>query len=339
MKFVDEALIHVAAGNGGRGCLSFRREKCVSKGGPDGGDGGDGGSVFAVADPSINTLVDFRHKRHFQAPHGQSGMGTEKTGRSGEDLDIPVPLGTLLFDAATGEQIGEITQSQQRICIAQGGFHGLGNTRFKSSTQRAPRKTTPGFPGEARKVGMELRLLADVGLVGLPNAGKSTLISCISHAKPKIADYPFTTLHPNLGVVSAGPGDSFVLADVPGLIKGASQGAGLGLQFLKHLSRTRLLLHLVDLASPDEIEQLTEHVLCIQEELNSHKHNFAQHPQWLVATKIELLDQDVAQERFKSLIQKLNWQQPSFMVSAVTHRGTQTLIHAIMSSLKGIEQS
>ena len=254
MKFVDEATIRVQAGNGGHGCLSFRREKYVEKGGPDGGDGGNGGSVYLVADASLNTLVDFRVARKFRAESGQGGAGRNMTGKSGDDLFVNVPCGTVVHDVDTGESIGDLTEDGQRVKVVEGGKGGLGNTRFKSSTNRAPRKTTNGTPGEARHLALELKVLADVGLVGMPNAGKSTLIRAMSAARPKVADYPFTTLHPNLGVVSVGRLQSFVMADIPGLIEGAAEGAGLGIRFLKHIQRTRILLHLVDIA-PLDIDQ------------------------------------------------------------------------------------
>src|SRR3990167_4505981 len=251
MKFIDEAIIEVKAGDGGNGCLSFRREKYVPRGGPDGGDGGDGGSVYLVADENVNTLVDFRYQKRFEAERGHNGEGRQKTGKSGEDLVVKVPVGTLIYEADTHELIGDLTYHNQKLCVAKGGFHGLGNTRFKSSINRAPRKTTHGTPGDQRKLHLELKLLADVGLLGLPNAGKSTLIRAISDAHPKVADYPFTTLHPSLGVVRMELGRSFVVADIPGLIEGAAEGAGLGNQFLKHLARNRLLLHLVDILPVD----------------------------------------------------------------------------------------
>jgi GTP-binding protein len=249
MKFVDEVAIRVHAGNGGNGCVSFRREKYVPFGGPDGGDGGDGGSIWLLADAALNTMVDYRYTRQFRAANGKAGSGANCTGRSGEDLVLPVPVGTTVMDEDTGEVIGDLTASGQRLLVAQGGFHGLGNTRFKSSTNRAPRQSTPGSDGEARSLRLELKLLADVGLLGLPNAGKSTFIRAVSAARPKVADYPFTTLVPNLGVVRIAQHRSFVIADIPGLIEGASEGAGLGVRFLKHLTRTRLLLHLVDVAA------------------------------------------------------------------------------------------
>ncbi|MGH8167026.1 MAG: GTPase ObgE, partial [Woeseiaceae bacterium] len=267
MKFVDEATIRVQAGNGGNGALSFRREKYIERGGPDGGDGGRGGSVYLVAKAGTNTLADFRVARKHRAESGQPGAGRNKSGKSGDDLDVPVPCGTVVHDVDTGELIGDLTEAGQRLKVAEGGRGGFGNTHFKSSVNRAPRKTTPGTSGEARHLKLELKLLADVGLVGLPNAGKSTLIRAMSAARPKVADYPFTTLHPHLGVVSVGPLQSFVMADIPGLIEGAAEGAGLGIQFLRHLERTRLLLHVVDLAPLDADARPSDQVEAIGQEL------------------------------------------------------------------------
>ena len=285
MKFVDEATVRVIAGNGGHGCLSFRREKYVAKGGPDGGDGGDGGSVFLVADASLNTLADFRVARKFKAESGQGGAGRNMTGKSGADLEVKVPQGTVVHDVDTGELICDLTDDGQRQMVAAGGKGGLGNTRFKSSTNRAPRKTTNGTPGESRHLGLELKVLADVGLLGMPNAGKSTLIAAMSQAKPRIADYPFTTLHPNLGVVRVGRLQSFVMADIPGLIEGASEGAGLGIRFLKHLQRTRLLLHLVDIAPLDPSVNPADEVQAIAAELAKFSPELAEKPRWLVINK------------------------------------------------------
>ena len=338
MKFVDEATVRVQAGNGGHGCLSFRREKFVAKGGPDGGDGGHGGDVYMVADPSINTLVDFRVARRFRAESGTAGAGRNKTGKSGEDLDVNVPCGTVIHDVDTGELIGDLTTSGQRIKVADGGHRGLGNTRFKSSVNRAPRKITQGTPGEARHLGLELKLLADVGLVGVPNAGKSTLISSMSAARPKVADYPFTTLYPNLGVVSVGPLRSFVMADVPGLIEGAADGAGLGIQFLKHLQRTRLLLHLVDIAPIDAGVDPADEFIAIQGELDKFSGDLADKPRWLVINKIDLLTADALAERCEALLKKLDWQGPAFEISAVSGAGTEALGQAIMQQLDSMAQ-
>ncbi len=338
MKFVDEATIRVLAGNGGHGCLSFRREKYVERGGPDGGDGGHGGSVYLVADPSLNTLADFRVARKFKAEGGQGGSGRNKTGRSGDDLDVRIPLGTIVHDVDTGELIGDLTEPGQRQKVAEGGRGGLGNTRFKSSVNRAPRKITNGTPGEGRHLRLELKVLADVGLLGMPNAGKSTLISAMSEAKPRIADYPFTTLHPNLGVVRVGLLQSFVMADVPGLIEGASAGAGLGVQFLKHLQRTRLLLHVVDIAPIDPNVEPASEVKAIAKELVGFSEDLAEKPRWLVINKIDLLsDEDLAVAR-EMLLEELCWAGPVFEVSAATRAGTEELGQAVMQQLELVDQ-
>ena len=333
MKFVDEATVLIEAGNGGHGCLSFRREKYIPKGGPDGGDGGDGGSVWLVADPSLNTLVDFRYQRRFRAENGRPGEGSLCTGRSGEDLEVPVPCGTLAFDQDTGELIAEITAEGDRLLVAQGGFHGLGNARYKSSTNRAPRQTSPGSPGEKRNVRLELRLLADVGLLGLPNAGKSTLIRAVSAARPKVADYPFTTLHPHLGVVRRGAGRSFVMADIPGIIEGAAEGAGLGLRFLKHVSRTRLLLHVVDIAPEDGGSPLAA-MRTIEAELAGFDPALAERPRWLVLNKCDLLPDDEREGRVAMLRAELTADMPVFAVSAVTGSGCDELCEAVMGFLE-----
>ena len=334
MKFVDEATIRVQAGNGGHGCLSFRREKYVEKGGPDGGDGGNGGSVYLVADVGMNTLADFRVARKFKAESGQGGAGRNKTGRSGSDLDVKVPCGTVVHDVDTGELICDLTEDGQRQMVAEGGRGGLGNTRFKSSTNRAPRKTTNGTPGEGRHLKLELKVLADVGLLGMPNAGKSTLISAMSQAKPRIADYPFTTLHPNLGVVRVGMLQSFVMADIPGLIEGAADGAGLGIQFLKHLQRTGLLLHLVDIAPIDESVDPATTVRALELELANFSDDLVQKPRWLVLNKIDLLDDDARRATRKTILAKLDWQGPVFEVSAATGEGTEALAQAVMQELE-----
>ena len=338
MKFVDEATIRVLAGNGGHGCLSFRREKFVERGGPDGGDGGHGGSVYLVADTSLNTLADFRVARKFKGEGGQGGSGRNKTGRSGEDLEVFVPQGTAVHDVDTGELICDLTEAGQRQMVAEGGRGGLGNTRFKSSVNRAPRKTTNGTQGEARHLKLELKVLADVGLLGMPNAGKSTLITAMSQAKPRIADYPFTTLHPNLGVVRVGQFQSFVMADIPGLIEGASEGAGLGIQFLKHLQRTRLLLHLVDIAPIDPNAEPAREVNAIARELEKFSADLAEKPRWLVINKTDLLtppDLEVAREM---LLDELEWDGPVFEVSAATGAGTEALGHAVIQALEEIEE-
>ncbi|MGI9201180.1 MAG: Obg family GTPase CgtA [Woeseiaceae bacterium] len=334
MKFVDEASIRVVAGNGGHGCLSFRREKYIERGGPDGGDGGHGGSVYLVADPALNTLADFRMARKFKAEVGQGGSGRNKTGKSGDDLEIHIPCGTVVNDVDTGETICDLTEPGQRQMVAEGGRGGLGNTRFKSSVNRAPRKTTNGTQGEARHLALELKVLADVGLLGMPNAGKSTLITAMSSAKPRIADYPFTTLHPNLGVVRVGRLQSFVMADIPGLIEGASTGAGLGIQFLKHLQRTGLLLHLVDIAPIDPELNPADEVLAIAKELSNFSEDLADKPRWLVINKIDLLPADELATAREKLLSALNWSGPVFEVSAATGEGTEALGQAIMRDLE-----
>jgi GTP-binding protein len=337
MNFVDEATIRVQAGNGGHGCLSFRREKYVQRGGPDGGDGGHGGSVYLVAEPSLNTLADFRVARKFRAESGQGGSGRNKTGRSGDDLDVQIPCGTVVHDVDTGELICDLTEPGQRQMVAEGGRGGLGNTRFKSSVNRAPRKITNGSQGEARHLSLELKVLADVGLLGMPNAGKSTLIAAMSEAKPRIADYPFTTLHPNLGVVRVGQLQSFVMADIPGLIEGASEGAGLGIQFLRHLQRTGLLLHLVDIAPIDGSDP-AETVKAIANELVKFSEDLAEKPRWLVINKIDLLSADEQAKAAQDLLGKLNWKGRVFEISAATGEGTQLLGQAVMRELEEIAE-
>ena len=339
MKFVDEATVRVQAGNGGHGALSFRREKYVERGGPDGGDGGYGGDVYLLADESINTLVDFRVARTFRAESGTGGAGRNMTGKSGEDLDVRVPRGTVIHDVDTGELIGDLTEDGQRLKVVDGGRGGQGNTRFKSSTNRAPRKITQGTQGEARHLALELKLLADVGLVGMPNAGKSTLIRSMSAAKPKVADYPFTTLHPNLGVVSVGPLHSFVMADVPGLIEGAAEGAGLGIQFLKHLQRTRLLLHLVDIVPLNSDELPVDAFRAIAGELKKFSEDLTNKPRWLVINKIDLMPDDDRKTVVEDLIAELSWQGPVFLVSAETGAGTEMLGQAIMRQLDEWQES
>src|SRR5210317_891716 len=338
MKFVDEATIRVQAGNGGHGCLSFRREKYVERGGPDGGDGGHGGSVYLVADAAMNTLADFRVARKFRADSGQGGAGRNKTGRSGNDFDVHMPCGTVVHDIDTGELICDLTEDGQRQMVAAGGRGGLGNTRFKSSTNRAPRKTTNGTPGEGRHLQLELKVLADVGLLGMPNAGKSTLISAMSQARPRIADYPFTTLHPNLGVVRVGMLQSFVMADIPGLIEGAAEGAGLGIRFLKHLQRTRLLLHLVDIAPMDPDAEPAQEVRAIAKELEKFSADLADKPRWLVINKIDLLSEEDLAVAKEMLLEELNWSGPVFEVSAATGAGTEALGHAVMQALEEIKE-
>lgn len=333
MKFVDEAKIEVTAGSGGNGCLSFRREKYVARGGPDGGDGGDGGSVFLIADDTLNTMIDYRYQRRFRADNGSSGAGRNKTGASGVDLELPVPVGTVVLDEDSGDLLGELVVAGQRLLVAQGGFHGLGNTRFKSSTNRAPRQTTAGSAGEQRALRLELSVLADVGLLGLPNAGKSTFLSVVSAAKPRIADYPFTTLIPQLGVVRVDALRSFVVADIPGLIEGASQGAGLGVRFLKHLTRTRVLLHLIDIAPPDGSSPI-ENVLSIRRELERFSPSLANREQWLVLNKVDLLDAKAVDRMLEQLKEALPNTGKVFSISAVTGRGVEHLCQELMNSLE-----
>jgi GTPase len=333
MKFIDEAKITVVAGNGGDGCLSFRREKFIPLGGPDGGDGGDGGSVFLVGDSGLNTLIDFRYKRIFKAEKGRQGEGSNCTGKGGDDLYIKVPLGTLIYDEDTRELLGDITDNNQELKIAAGGFHGLGNARFKSSTNRAPRKTSKGTIGETRNLRLELKILADVGLLGLPNAGKSTFIRAVSSAKPKVADYPFTTLHPNLGVVRVEADKSFVVADIPGLIEGAADGAGLGIQFLKHIARTKLLLHIVDVAPLDGSDPVAA-VEQIVGELQKFGEDLIVKTRWLVLNKVDLLVEEEREQACKEIVKRLNWQGPVFAISALQKTDTRKLVFAVMQELE-----
>jgi GTP-binding protein len=329
MKFVDEARIQVKAGDGGNGAVSFRREKYIEFGGPDGGDGGDGGCVYLQASKDLNTLSDFRHARHYEAERGKNGHGNNMTGHRGADKVIEVPIGTAVYDDETDELIGDITSDQERLLVAQGGFHGLGNLRYKSSVNRAPRQAKPGSPGELRQLRLEMRVLADVGLLGMPNAGKSTLISSMSSARPKIADYPFTTLYPNLGVVSVGDFKSFVIADIPGLIEGAAEGAGLGVRFLKHLSRTSLLLHMVDVAPLDESSPV-EAFRIIENEIRQYSDELGERERWLVLNKIDVLPEDEREAHCQAIIDELAWDKPVFMLSAATKNGTQELAYKIM---------
>lgn len=333
MKFVDEATIEVKAGDGGNGCVSFRREKYIPLGGPDGGDGGDGGGVLLEAAENLNTLADFRYTRRFQAERGENGRGRNCTGKSGEDLVIQVPVGTLVRDEETGELMGDLVKTGQRLVVARGGFHGIGNARYKSSTNRSPRQSKPGTPGEQRRLALELSLLADVGLLGKPNAGKSTLIRAISAARPKVADYPFTTLYPNLGVVRVAEHQSFVVADIPGLIEGAAEGAGLGIQFLKHLSRTGLLLHIVDIAPFDGSDPV-EDVRAIVGELEKFSSELGHRERWLVLNKTDLVDAGERERRCHHIEQALAWQGPVFRISALAKSGTRELVHAIMNHLQ-----
>lgn len=329
MKFVDEASIKVEAGDGGDGCVSLRREKFVPRGGPDGGDGGDGGSVYLIVDEGLNTLVDFRHKRLFRAGRGQSGMGRECNGKGGDDLTIKVPLGTLVKDADTGEIIGDMITPNTPLLVAQGGWHGLGNIRFKSSTNRTPRQKTEGTSGEKRTLLLEMQVLADVGLLGLPNAGKSTFIRSVSAAKPKVADYPFTTLYPNLGVVKISAGQSFVIADIPGLIEGAAEGAGLGIQFLKHLSRTHLLLHIVDIGHQGLVDDAIRDIHIIEQELRRFGHGLEDRPRWIVLNKIDLLPTDEVDQFCNELKEKLASETSVFPISAATGMGCEALAQSI----------
>lgn len=333
MKFVDEVTIRVEAGKGGNGAVSFRRERFLPFGGPDGGDGGDGGSVFLLGDGSLNTLVDLRFTRSFKAENGQGGTGRNCTGHAGKDRYIHVPVGTMAYDIDTDELLGDVVTAGQTLKVAQGGFHGLGNTRFKSSVNRAPRQSTPGTPGELRMLRLELKVLADVGLLGLPNAGKSTFIRSVSAARPKVADYPFTTLHPHLGVVSVEEHKSFVIADIPGLIEGAAEGAGLGIQFLRHLARTHLLLHIVDVAPFDNSDP-AESVRIIEGELAKFSEELVLRDRWLVLNKLDLLPEEEREARCNEIVAKLLWQGPVFRISAINKEGTQALVYRIQEYLE-----
>ncbi len=333
MKFVDEVFIKVIAGNGGDGSAGFRREKFIPMGGPDGGDGGDGGSVYLQVDGGLNTLVDFRHAKIFRANHGKKGMGKERYGKSAEDLTLRVPLGTLVYDNDTDELIGDMTKLEDTLLVAKGGLHGKGNVHFKSSTNLSPRQFTHGEAGEQRELRLEMQLLADIGLLGLPNAGKSTLIRQLTSAKSKVANYPFTTLYPHLGVANAGGEAPFVIADIPGLIEGAAQGAGLGIQFLKHLSRTRLLLHIVDIASTEDIDQLLVDIKTIENELKSYSEKLCQMDRWLVLNKVDALVDEQIDATKIGLLDKLNTGIPCYCISAVSGKGCKELQYAIESWL------
>ena len=335
MKFVDEAEIRVEAGDGGNGVIGFRREKYVPRGGPDGGDGGDGGSVYLEADENLNTLIDYRFERFHRAERGKNGQGSDCTGRAGADLTIKVPVGTRATDVDTAEVLGDLTRHGQKMKVAQGGFHGLGNARFKSSVNRAPRQKTNGTPGEIRNLKLELMLLADVGLLGMPNAGKSTFIRSVSAAKPKVADYPFTTLVPNLGVVRQDSQRSFVIADIPGLIEGAAEGAGLGIQFLKHLERCRVLLHVVDLLPMDQSDP-AENAKKISAELEKYSPKLAEKPCWLVFNKVDLLLEEEADELIKEIVAKLEWEGPVYQMSAFQKLNTDALCSDIMSFIESL---
>ncbi len=334
MKFVDEAFIDVEAGDGGNGCVSFRHEKYKEFGGPNGGDGGRGGHVFAVADSNLNTLVDFRFSRRHDAKRGQHGMGSDMFGAAGDDITLKMPVGTIISDAETGEVLYELLTPGEVITIAKGGDGGFGNMRFKSAINRAPRQKTPGWPGEKKNLKLELKVLADVGLLGMPNAGKSTLISAISNARPRIADYPFTTLHPNLGVVRVGPEQSFVVADLPGLIEGASEGAGLGHLFLRHLQRTRLLLHVIDLAPFDEGVDPVAQAKAIVGELKKYDKALYDKPRWLVLNKLDMVPDDERAARVKDFVKRLRFKGPVFEISALTREGCEPLVQAVYQHIK-----
>jgi GTPase len=337
MRFVDEAEIKVQAGHGGRGAVSFRREKFIPFGGPDGGDGGKGADIYLVAQQGINTLADFRYHRSFKAPNGQPGSGADCTGAGGGDLEVLVPVGTVIVDVDTQEQLGDLTEAGQRILIAKGGKGGWGNARYKSSTNRTPRKAMPGLPGEKRDLRLEMKVMADVGLLGLPNAGKSTLIRAVSAAKPKVADYPFTTLHPNLGVVSVGVHRSFVMADIPGLIEGAAEGAGLGIRFLKHLQRTRVLLHLVDVLPPDPEADPVKDARSIIAELKKFNADLAKKERWLVLNKVDQLAPDEADKVCKDIVRRLRWKGPVLRISGLARQGTDELCQALMTRIEEID--
>ncbi|MGZ5013473.1 MAG: Obg family GTPase CgtA [Methylobacter sp.] len=334
MRFVDEAEVRVEAGDGGNGTIGFRREKYIPMGGPDGGDGGDGGSVYLIAAENVNTLVDFRYHAVHRAQRGQNGMSRNCTGRKGDDCYVPVPLGTLVSDAETGEVIGDLTKVGQTLLVAQGGFHGLGNTRFKSSVNRAPQKASKGSEGEHRRLNLELTLIADVGLLGMPNAGKSSLIRSVSAATPKVADYPFTTLHPNLGVVRVDDLRSFVIADIPGVIEGAAEGAGLGLQFLKHLLRTGLLLHVIDVEPYESTESPVQAARKIIHEVEKWSDELAAKPRWLVLNKIDRLPAEEVEQHCQAIVDELAWTGPVFKIAAINGEGTRELMFAIMNFLE-----
>ncbi len=339
MKFVDEAFIDIAAGDGGNGCSSFRHEKYKEFGGPDGGDGGRGGHVYALADVNLNTLVDFRYTRKFEAQRGEHGKGSDMFGVKGDDIVLKMPVGTIISDAETGEVLFELLQPGEQILIAKGGDGGFGNMRFKSAINRAPRHKTPGWPGERRNLKLELKVLADVGLLGMPNAGKSTLIAAISNARPKIADYPFTTLHPNLGVVRVGPEKSFVVADVPGLIEGASEGAGLGHQFLRHLQRTHLLLHVIDMAPFDDSIDPVAQAKAIVAELKKYDKALYDKPRWLVLNKLDMVPADEREARIKDFVKRMRHKGPVFEISALTREGCEQLVHKIFDHIVATRQA
>lgn len=339
MKFVDEVEIEVAAGVGGAGCVSFRREKSIPFGGPNGGDGGRGGSVFAVADRSLNTLIDYRYARRHEAANGEPGRGSDQFGAAGGDIVLPMPAGTIITDLDTGRTVAELLVPGEKILLVKGGDGGFGNLHFKTSTNRAPRQRTPGWPGERRRLRLELRLLADVGLLGMPNAGKSTLIAAISNARPKIADYPFTTLHPNLGVVRAGPQRSFVVADIPGLIEGAAEGAGLGHHFLRHLQRTRLLLHVVDIAPFDAGVDPVQQARAVLRELRKYDEALYGKPRWLVLNKIDMIPKGERQHRMNEFVRRLRWKGPVFQISALAREGLDPLIQSVSRHLASVRDA
>lgn len=339
MKFVDEAYIDISAGDGGAGCVSFRHEKYKEFGGPNGGDGGRGGHVFAVADANLNTLVDYRYSRRHDAKRGQHGMGSDMFGAAGDDITLKMPVGTIITDAETGEVLFELLEDGEVITIAKGGDGGFGNLRFKSAINRAPRQKTPGWPGERKSLKLELKVLADVGLLGMPNAGKSTFITAISNARPRIADYPFTTLHPNLGVVRVGPEQSFVVADLPGLIEGASDGAGLGHLFLRHLSRTRLLLHIIDLAPFDESIDPVAQAKAIAKELKKYDADLYKKPRWLVLNKLDMVDTDKRAEVVANFVKRMKFKGPVFEISALSREGCEPLVKAIYKHIKAEQVS
>ena len=334
MKFVDEAYIDIAAGDGGNGCVSFRHEKYKEFGGPNGGDGGRGGHVFAVADPNLNTLVDYRYSRRHDAKRGEHGIGSDMFGAAGSDITLKMPVGTIITDVETGEVLYELLEPGEVITIAKGGDGGFGNLRFKSAINRAPRQKTPGWPGDKKNLKLELKVLADVGLLGMPNAGKSTFIAAVSNARPKIADYPFTTLHPNLGVVRVAPEQSFVIADIPGLIEGASEGAGLGHQFLRHLQRTRLLLHVIDMAPFDDSIDPVAQAKAIVGELKKYDKALHDKPRWLVLNKLDMVPVEERAERVADFVKRFKWKGPVFQISALTREGCESLIHAIYGHVK-----
>ena len=337
MKFIDEANIEVVAGNGGNGVATFRREKNKPNGGPDGGDGGKGGSVFGVADDSLNTLIDYRYTKKHLAQQGERGGSSDCYGKSGDDLELKLPVGTMIYDAESGELLHDLSEVGMRVLLAQGGNGGLGNIHFKSSTNRTPRQYTAGTDGERFALRLELKVLADVGLLGMPNAGKSTLITAVSNAKPKIADYPFTTLHPNLGVVRTGPERSFVIADIPGVIEGAAEGAGLGHRFLKHLARTRVLLHLVDLAPMHEGTDIVYEARAIVEELKKYDPELTDKPRWLVLNKLDLIAEDERAERVKEFLDAYGWEGRVFEISGATREGCEPLMNAIQNFVDAIK--